>query len=89
MFAAEALPEGRMIDSIVLLGPALSPTYNLAGALAKTRRGILNSYSTKDRGVHSGVGVPHFWDDRSVVYGGGGVAGVSDAGGDGGGEGAV
>ncbi len=49
VFAAEALPEGRSIDSIVLLGPALSPTYNLAKALGKTRKGILNSYSTRDR----------------------------------------
>jgi hypothetical protein len=48
VFAAEALPEGRVIDRIVLLGAALSPTYNLAGALAKTRRGILNSYSLRD-----------------------------------------
>lgn len=48
VFAAELLPHGRTVDSIVLLGPALSPTYNLARALAKTRKGILNSYSTRD-----------------------------------------
>jgi pimeloyl-ACP methyl ester carboxylesterase len=48
VFAAEALPEGRQIDSIVLLGAALSPTYNLARALARTRKGLLNSYSTRD-----------------------------------------
>jgi pimeloyl-ACP methyl ester carboxylesterase len=48
VFAAEALPEGRLIDALVLLGAALSPTYNLARALAKTRKGLLNSYSTRD-----------------------------------------
>ena len=48
VFAAEVLPEGRLIDSLVLLGAALSPTYNLARALAKTRKGLLNSYSTRD-----------------------------------------
>lgn len=49
IFAAECLPENRMIDGIVLLGGALSPTYNLARALRKTRKGILNSHSRKDR----------------------------------------
>ena len=48
VFAAEALPHGRLIDSLVLLGAALSPTYNLSRALAKTRKGLLNSYSTRD-----------------------------------------
>ncbi len=37
VFAAEALPEGREVDRIVLLGAALSPTYNLSRALARTR----------------------------------------------------
>jgi pimeloyl-ACP methyl ester carboxylesterase len=48
IFAAEALPQNRQIDGIVLLGGALSPTYNLAKAMRKTRKGILNSYSSKD-----------------------------------------
>ena len=48
VFAAEALPAERQIESIVLLGAALSPTYNLARAMARTRRGLLNSYSTRD-----------------------------------------
>ncbi|HEY4330881.1 MAG TPA: hypothetical protein VGN88_14155, partial [Phycisphaerae bacterium] len=33
---------------VVLLGAALSPTYNLSKALAHTRKGILNSYSERD-----------------------------------------
>jgi len=48
VFAAEALPEGRTIDGIILLGGALSPTYNLSRALRKTRKGLLNSHSCKD-----------------------------------------
>ncbi len=48
VFAAEALPEGRTVDGVVLLGGALSPGYNLARALAKCRKGILNSHSCKD-----------------------------------------
>lgn len=48
VFAAEALPEGRCVDGIVLLGGALSPTYNLAPALRKTKKGLLNSHSCKD-----------------------------------------
>jgi len=48
IFAAESMPHGRSIDGIVLLGGALSPTYNLARALANTRKGILNSHSIKD-----------------------------------------
>jgi pimeloyl-ACP methyl ester carboxylesterase len=48
VFAAEHLPEGRTIDGIVLLGGALSPTYNLSKALTKSRKGVLNSYSPRD-----------------------------------------
>jgi pimeloyl-ACP methyl ester carboxylesterase len=48
VFAAEALPENRTVDGIVLLGAALSPTYNLSKALRKTKKGILNSHSCKD-----------------------------------------
>lgn len=48
IFAAEALPADRQIEGIVLLSGALSPTYDLRTALARTRRGILNSYSCKD-----------------------------------------
>jgi pimeloyl-ACP methyl ester carboxylesterase len=48
VYAAEVLPEGRRVDGIVLLGGALSPTYNIARALRKSRKGLLNSYSCKD-----------------------------------------
>ena len=48
VFAAEALPAGREIEGLILLNGALSPGYDLRRALAKCRRGILNSYSHKD-----------------------------------------
>jgi len=49
VFAAECLPLDRPIDGIVLLGGALSPTYNLTPALARTKKGILNSHSSRDQ----------------------------------------
>lgn len=49
VFAVEALPADRSIQGLVLLNGALSPTYDLSGALARTERGILNSYSCRDR----------------------------------------
>jgi pimeloyl-ACP methyl ester carboxylesterase len=48
IFAAESLPEGRQVDGIVLLGGALSPSYNLARAMRKSRKGVLNSHSCRD-----------------------------------------
>ena len=46
----EALPAGRQIDMAILLGPALSPHYDLSTALRRTRYGICNLYSTRDVG---------------------------------------
>ena len=48
VWAAEALPADHMIDGIVILGGALSPQYDLRKALARCRKGILNSHSHKD-----------------------------------------
>ena len=48
VFAAEHLPPDRQIDGIVLLGGALSPHYNIAPALRRTRKGLLNYFSPKD-----------------------------------------
>jgi len=48
VFAAEALPPDRTIEGIVILGGALSPQYDLRKALARCRKGILNSHSLKD-----------------------------------------
>jgi pimeloyl-ACP methyl ester carboxylesterase len=59
VWATETLPEGRMIDGIVILGGALSPRYDLRKALARCRKGILNSHSHKDWLV-LGVGTRFF-----------------------------
>lgn len=48
VFAAEALPEDRQIEGLILLNGALSPRYDLRQAISRCRRGILNSYSPKD-----------------------------------------
>lgn len=48
LFAAEALPDGVHIDRIVLVAAAVTPTYNLAPALAKCRDGIISIYSHRD-----------------------------------------
>jgi len=48
LFAVEALPEDRAVDSVVLLAAAISPTYDLRRALSRVRRGVLNSHSGRD-----------------------------------------
>jgi pimeloyl-ACP methyl ester carboxylesterase len=48
LWIAESMPEGRDIDGIVLLAPAISPGYMVDFALSKTSRGVLNFYSAKD-----------------------------------------
>jgi pimeloyl-ACP methyl ester carboxylesterase len=48
IWAAEALPEDRAIDGIVLVSPALSPNYDLRPAMARSRGGVVNFYSELD-----------------------------------------
>jgi hypothetical protein len=48
VFVAEALPEGMLLDRVVLLGGAISPTYDLAPVLQRCRRGVVNFYSQRD-----------------------------------------
>ena len=50
LWIAEAMPEGQEIDGAILLAPAISPGYMLADdiALTKTKRGIVNFYSSRD-----------------------------------------
>ena len=48
VLALEALPPGRQIDMAILLGPALSPGYDLSTALRRTHYGICSFYSTRD-----------------------------------------
>ncbi|MBL7141301.1 MAG: alpha/beta hydrolase [Planctomycetes bacterium] len=55
----EALPEGVAVDRALLLAPALSPRYNLAGALAHVRHRLLATYSWGDVGL-MGLGTTLF-----------------------------
>jgi len=55
VWAAEAMPEGRHVDGVILLASSLSSKYDLRLALEKSSRGIINFYSHKDRAL-LGVG---------------------------------
>lgn len=46
--ALERLDEDRPITAAILMAPALSPRYNMAPALRRTRRGMYNLYSPHD-----------------------------------------
>jgi len=50
VFALESLPPGRQATSAILLAPALSPDYDLRGALRHTQQGIYSFYSPYDVG---------------------------------------
>ncbi len=55
ILAAEALPAGVRLDRIVLIGAAISPEYDIAAALERCERGIVNFYSSAD-GLILGTG---------------------------------
>ncbi|MCY2924895.1 MAG: alpha/beta hydrolase, partial [Planctomycetota bacterium] len=48
VWTAEAMPEGRSIEGIVLLAVSLSPGYRLEKAMGHSRRGIVSFYSARD-----------------------------------------
>jgi len=48
LWIAESMPEGQEIDGIILLVPSISPGYLVDYALSKTKRGIVNFYSSRD-----------------------------------------
>lgn len=50
VFAAEAMPEGRKVDGVVLLSASISCDYDLTKALSRCRNGIVNFYSRGDVG---------------------------------------
>ncbi len=56
---AEALPDGAMVEGLILIAPALSPGYPLGEALAKSRRGIVSYHSPMDW-VILGIGTSVF-----------------------------
>ncbi len=59
LFIAEALSEDVMLDRILLIAPALSPTYDPAPAAERCRRGIVSFYSDLDW-LMLGVGTSTF-----------------------------
>jgi pimeloyl-ACP methyl ester carboxylesterase len=48
LFIAEALPESCRVDRIILLGAALSPTYDVHNALVQSRGGVVSFFSPRD-----------------------------------------
>ena len=48
VWVAEAMPEGRSLEGVVLLAVSLSPGYHLDKALDHCRRGIVSFYSARD-----------------------------------------
>ena len=48
MLTLERLPAGTTVTGAVLLQPAISPTYELSAALARSERGIWNFHSVFD-----------------------------------------
>ena len=55
VFAAEALPEDRKIDGLVLLSASISSAYNLTKAASRCKSGIVNFYNPDDAAL-LGVG---------------------------------
>jgi pimeloyl-ACP methyl ester carboxylesterase len=55
VFAAEAMPDGKKLDRVILLSASISAGYNLTKALANCRGGIVNFYNPDDAAL-LGVG---------------------------------
>ena len=51
VWTAESLPGGEQVEGIILLASSLSPGYDLTGALARSRGGIVSFYSPQDIAV--------------------------------------
>ncbi len=51
VFTAEAMPEDRQIDGLILLSASISSAYDLDKALSRCKRGIVNFYNREDSGV--------------------------------------
>lgn len=48
ILTAESLPEGVVLERLILVAAAVSPRYDLSRALFRTRQGIINYYSPRD-----------------------------------------
>ena len=51
VFTAEALPEDRKIDGLILLSASISSAYNLTKPLSRCKNGIVNFYNPDDAGL--------------------------------------
>ncbi len=51
VFTAEALPEDRKIDGLILLSASISSAYNLKKAASRCTKGIVNFYNPGDAGL--------------------------------------
>ena len=47
-WTVEALPTGQNVDAVVMLAASLSPHYRLDVSLMRSRRGVVNFYSSRD-----------------------------------------
>ena len=72
VWIAEAMPEGRQVDGVILLASSLSQGYNLIPALEKSSRGIVNFYSQRDgvlAGLSSSPGPPTMDGQHALAAG--------------------
>ena len=51
VFAAEAMPEGRQLDGIILLSASISAGYDMSKAVSKCKSGAVNFYCRGDVGL--------------------------------------
>ncbi|MCE5328288.1 MAG: alpha/beta hydrolase [Planctomycetaceae bacterium] len=70
IWTAESLSPDTQIEGIVLIAPALSPTYPLDSALTHSRRGIVNFYSEFDMLVGVGTALAGTMDGRRTASAG-------------------
>jgi pimeloyl-ACP methyl ester carboxylesterase len=59
VFAAEAMPEDRKVDGLILLSASISGPYDLTKALSRCKNGIVNFYNRADVAL-LGVGTTFF-----------------------------
>ena len=55
VFAAEAMPEDRKLDGLILLSASISRSYDLTKALSRCRSGIVNFYNPDDALLGAGT----------------------------------
>jgi len=81
LLIAEALPQDVVLERIILIAPAVSPTFDLTTALRRTRHGIVHFYSVQDRTV-LGAGTRTLGTIDRVKCDAAGMVGFQNAAGD-------